>query len=46
MDKAAYASMPSNAASNPEIKQFYIDNHFCHAYKIAIVTNGLNIIRI
>ena len=43
--KAAYASMPSHAASNPEIKQLYIDGHFCYAYKIGIVTNGLGIIR-
>lgn len=43
--KAAYASMPSHAASSPEIKQLYIDGHFCYAYKIGIVTNGLGIIR-
>ncbi len=43
--KAAYASMPSHAASNSEIKQLYIDGHFCYAYKIGIVTNGLGIIR-
>lgn len=43
--KAAYASMPSHAASNPGIKQLYIDGHFCYAYKIGIVTNGLGIIR-
>lgn len=43
--KAAYASMPSHAASCPEIKQLYIDGHFCYAYKIGIVTNGLGIIR-
>ncbi len=43
--KAAYASMPSHTASNPEIKQLFIDGHFCYAYKIGIVTNGLGIIR-
>lgn len=43
--KAAYGSMPSHAAANPEIKQLYIDGHFCYAYKIGIVTNGLGIIR-
>lgn len=42
--KAAYASMPSHAASSPEIKQLYIDGHFCYAYKIGIVTNGIGII--
>lgn len=43
--KAAYASMPSHSAANPDIKQLYIDGHFCYAYKIGIVTNGLGIIR-
>ncbi len=43
--KAAYTSIPSHAASSPEIKQLYIDGHFCYSYKIGIVTNGLGIIR-
>lgn len=43
--KADYASMPSHSAANPEIKQLYIDGHFCFAYKIGIVTNGLGLIR-
>lgn len=43
--KAAYGSMPTHAASNSEIKQLYIDGHFCYAYKIGIITNGLGIIR-
>jgi transposase len=43
--KAAYASMPSSASANPEIKQMYIDGHFCYAYKIGFVTNGLGIVR-
>lgn len=43
--KAAYASMPSHAAANSEIKQLYIDGHFCYAYKFGVVTNGLGIIR-
>ena len=30
--KAAYGSMPSHASSNPEIKQLYINGHFCYAY--------------
>ena len=37
--------MPSHAASSPEKKQLYIDGHFCYAYKIGIVTNGLGMIR-
>ncbi|EET62555.1 hypothetical protein BRYFOR_05590 [Marvinbryantia formatexigens DSM 14469] len=35
--KAAYGSMPSHAAANPDIKQLYIDGHFCYAYKFGIV---------
>ncbi|MBQ6886433.1 MAG: transposase [Lachnospiraceae bacterium] len=43
--KAAYHSMPSHAASNKDIKQLYVDGHFCYVYKIGIVTNGLGIVR-
>lgn len=43
--KVAYASMPSHASSNPEVKHLFIDGHFCYAYKFGIVTNGLGIIR-
>ena len=43
--KAAYHSMPPHAASNKDIKQLYVDGHFCYVYKIGIVTNGLGIVR-
>ena len=43
--KAAYASMPSHASSNQEIKQLYINGHFCYVFKFGIVTNGLGIVR-
>ena len=43
--KAAYGTMPSHAAANPEIKQLYINGHFCYVFKFGIVTNGLGIIR-
>ena len=43
--KAAYGSMPSHASANPEIKQLYINGHFCYVYKFGIVTNGLGIVR-
>ena len=43
--KAAYGSMPSCAAANPQIKQLYINGHFCYVYKFGIVTNGLGIVR-
>jgi hypothetical protein len=43
--KVAYGSMPSCAHANPEIKQQYINGHFCYAYKFGLVTNGLGIVR-
>lgn len=43
--KAAYASMPSSASANPQIKQLYINGHFCYVFKFGIVTNGLGIVR-
>lgn len=43
--KAAYGSMPSHAAANPQIKQLYINGHFCYVYKFGMITNGLGIVR-
>lgn len=43
--KAEYGAMPSHASANPEIKQLYINGHFCYVFKFGIVTNGLGIIR-
>ncbi len=43
--KAAYGSMPSHSRANPEIRQLYINGHFCYVFKFGIVTNGLGIIR-
>ena len=43
--KAAYASMPTSAAANHEVKQQNINGHFCYAYKFGILTNGLGIVR-
>jgi Transposase domain (DUF772). len=43
--KAAYASMPSHAAVNKDIKQLYINGHFCYVLKFGMVTNGLGIVR-
>lgn len=37
--------MPSQAASCPDAKQQYINDHFCYADKFAILTNGLGIVR-
>lgn len=43
--KAAYRSMPTCASTNPEIKQLYINGHFCYAFKFGVITNGLGIVR-
>ena len=43
--KAAYGSMPTHASADSEIKQQYLNGHFCYAYKAGILTNGLGIIR-
>lgn len=43
--KTAYASMPTSASANHEVKQQYINGHFCYAYKFGILTNGLGIVR-
>lgn len=43
--KAAYAAMPSHSSANPEIRQLYINGHFCYVFKFGIITNGLGIIR-
>lgn len=43
--KAAYASMPASASANHEVKQQYVNGHFCYAYRFGIMTNGLGIVR-
>lgn len=43
--KMAYGLMPSQALSAPNAKQQYINGHFCYAEKLAILTNGLGIVR-
>ena len=43
--KMAYGLMPSHAAVSDDAKQMYINGHFCYAHKLAMVTNGLGIIR-
>lgn len=42
---AVYGLLPDTAASNANIKQQYINGHYCYAYKAGIVTNGLGIVR-
>ncbi len=43
--KATYSAMPSHASANPEIKQLFINGHFCYVFKFGIVTNGLGVVR-
>ena len=44
-DVGRTAFMPECAASNPAVKQQYINGHFCYAQKAAVVANGLGIVR-
>lgn len=37
--------VPCQASANPQIKQLYINGHFCYVFKFGIVTNDLGIIR-
>jgi hypothetical protein len=43
--KAAYSSMPTHSSANSQIKQLYINGHFCYVFKFGIITNGLGIVR-
>jgi len=41
----AYSLMPETANANPLVKQQYINGHFCYAFKVGILANGLGIVR-
>lgn len=43
--KMAYGLMPSQAVASSDAKQLFINGHFCYADKLAIITNGLGIVR-
>ncbi len=43
--QAVYGLLPDCACANPEVKQQYINGHFCYAQKAGILTNGLGIVR-
>lgn len=43
--KYVYSTLPEVSKANEEIKQQYINGHFCYAIKAGIITNGLGIIR-
>jgi hypothetical protein len=41
----AYSLMPDTAGTNPFAKLQYINGHFCYAYKVGVLVNGLGIVR-
>ena len=43
--QAVYGLLSDCACTNPEVKQQYINGHFCYAQKAGILTNGLGIVR-
>ena len=40
-----YSLLPSESKTNPEIRQQYVNGHFCYAAKAAVLTNGLGVVR-
>lgn len=42
---AVYRFLPDCSATNPSVKQQYVNGHFCYALKAGVFTNGLGIIR-
>jgi len=43
--KMSYGLMPSHARADDNIKQMYINGHFCYAHKFGMLVNGLGIVR-
>jgi hypothetical protein len=43
--KGVYNLLPDTAQANVNVKQQYINGHFCYAHKFGIITNGLGIVR-
>jgi hypothetical protein len=41
----AASLLPKVSASNPAVKNQYINGHFCYAQKAAVISNGLGIVR-
>jgi uncharacterized membrane protein len=41
----ACSQMPKESFSNKDIKLSYINGHYCYSRKVALITNGLGIIR-
>ena len=43
--KGVYSLLPDTAEANVNVKQQYINGHFCYAQKFGIAANGLGIVR-
>jgi hypothetical protein len=43
--KGVYSLLPETAAANPNVKQQYINGHFCYAQKAGLLFNGIGIVR-
>ena len=43
--KGVYSLLPDVSKTNPDVRQQYINGHFCYAMKFGIITNGLGIPR-
>ena len=41
----AYSQMPEVSSTNHLAKQQYINGHFCYAFKLGVLTDGLGIVR-
>ena len=37
--------LPELSNNSKDIKQLYINGHFCYVYKFGLITNGLGIVR-
>ena len=37
--------LPDISKANAEVKQQYINGHYCYAHKMGVMTNGIGIIR-
>lgn len=40
---AAYKNLPKHSSANSAIKLDFVNAHFCYAYKLGLITNGLGI---
>ena len=40
-----YSMLPDISKANAEVKQQYINGHYCYAHKMGVMTNGIGIIR-